>query len=264
METSENSVGGQPTDPKAPVHPAHLALVSVPFQGGALLAAAGSYPEEGDRPVPLAPFCERLGINADTQRKKLARVTWTCPVVMTVQIPGDDQARRLACIPLRALAGWLFTINPGKVARPIVATADAMRDALGLTTWSNVEVSALAGPGQRRNPRLAQAPRRPPHRLRRRRRDLRPAPGPRMPTSPPTACPASSIASPSMPSDAFPGGGPWSSWWSTSTARDTNGSPPGGPASCSSSKPSPPPTPEGSSTPPAGGTAWSTAWPPRS
>ena len=230
METSENSVGGQPTDPKAPVHPAHLALVSVPFQGGALLAAAGSYPEEGDRPVPLAPFCERLGINADTQRKKLARVTWTCPVVMTVQIPGDDQARRLACIPLRALAGWLFTINPGKVApearpalvayqreaadvlyrhvlappapvpggptwaqlaadleqlrgevrelrgrdrrrtrepaplgmgsrlntedaarvraycetRPIVATADAMRDALGLTTWSNVEVSALA------------------------------------------------------------------------------------------------------------------------
>jgi hypothetical protein len=93
-----------------------VSLVSVPFQGGALLAAAGSYPEEGDRPVPLAPFCERLGINADTQRKKLARVAWTCPVIMTVQIPGDDQARRLACIPLRALAGWLFTINPGKVA----------------------------------------------------------------------------------------------------------------------------------------------------
>jgi hypothetical protein len=116
LKPSDSLAGGQPTGPKAPVHPAPLALVSVPFQGGALLAAAGSYPEEGDRLVPLAPFCERLGINADTQRKKLARVAWTCPVIMTVQIPGDDQARRLACIPLRALAGWLFTINPGKVA----------------------------------------------------------------------------------------------------------------------------------------------------
>jgi hypothetical protein len=81
-----------------------------------LLAAAGRYPEKGDHPVLLAPFCERLGINADTQRKNLARVAWTCPVIMTVQIPGDDQARRLACIPLRTPAGWLFTINPAKVA----------------------------------------------------------------------------------------------------------------------------------------------------
>ena len=116
MKPTDFPAAGQPTSPKAPAHPAPLALARVPFQGGALLAAAGSYPEEGDRPVPLAPFCERLGINADTQRKKLARVAWTCPVIMTVQIPGDDQARRLACIPLRALAGWLFTINPGKVA----------------------------------------------------------------------------------------------------------------------------------------------------
>jgi hypothetical protein len=63
LKPSDSLADGQPTDPKAPVHPAPLSLVSVPFQGGALLAAAGSYPEEGDRPVPLAPFCERLGID---------------------------------------------------------------------------------------------------------------------------------------------------------------------------------------------------------
>jgi hypothetical protein len=206
-----------------------LSLVFVPFQGGALLAAAGSYPKEGDRPVPLAPFCERLGVNVASQVRKLRGKAWTCPVIMTAQIPGDDQARPLVCIPLRALPMWLATIHPGKVApearpmleafqaeacdalyrhflappaavdgpalaqlaadleelrgevrelrgrtlrrtrepvplgigcrlnaddaarvraycatRPIVATEDAMREALGLTTWTNVEASALA------------------------------------------------------------------------------------------------------------------------
>jgi hypothetical protein len=216
-------VSSTPAAPAAPVP-----LVSVPFQGGALLAAAGSYPEEGDRPVPLAPFCERLGIDTWTQTRKLNKVAWTCTSKMLVQIPGDDQAREMVTLPLRALAGWLFTINPGKVApearpalvayqreaadvlyrhflappapgpawaqlaadleqlrgevrelrgrgdrrrtrkpaplgmgsrlspedatrvrvycetRPIVATANTMREALGLTTWTNVETSALA------------------------------------------------------------------------------------------------------------------------
>lgn len=116
MKPSDSLAGGQPTGPKAPVHPAPLALVSVPFQGGALLAAAGSYPEEGDRPVPLAPFCERLGIDTWTQTRKLNKVAWTCTSKMLVQIPGDNQAREMVTLPLRALAGWLFTINPGKVA----------------------------------------------------------------------------------------------------------------------------------------------------
>lgn len=39
METSKNAVAGQTTDPKAPVHPAPLALVSVPFRGGVIEAA---------------------------------------------------------------------------------------------------------------------------------------------------------------------------------------------------------------------------------
>ena len=104
--------GADPSPGSAP----SASLVSVPFQGGALLAAAGSYPEEGDRPVPLAPFCERLGVNVASQVRKLRGKAWTCPVIMTVQIPGDDQARPLVCIPLRALAGWLFTINASKVA----------------------------------------------------------------------------------------------------------------------------------------------------
>ena len=115
MKPSDFTAGGQSTDPKAPARPAPLTLALVPFRGGALLAASGNYPEEGDRPVLLAPFCDRLGIDTWTQTRKLNRVAWTCTSKMLVQIPGDDQAREMVTLPLRALAGWLFTINPGKV-----------------------------------------------------------------------------------------------------------------------------------------------------
>lgn len=128
MKTSDNFAGGQPTDPKAPVHPAPLALARVPFRGGFILAAAGPVDQEGNRPVPLAPFCEALGIDAKSQRQKLRGKAWACEVIITSQIPGDDQARRVFCIPLRALPMWLATIHPAKVApeaRPMLEAFQA-------------------------------------------------------------------------------------------------------------------------------------------
>lgn len=105
-----------------------LALARVPFRGGFILAASGPVEGEGNRPVPLAPFCEALGIDTDTQARKLRGKPWACPVIMTAQIPGDDQARRVFCIPLRALPMWLATIHPGKVApsaRPMLEAFQA-------------------------------------------------------------------------------------------------------------------------------------------
>lgn len=204
-------------------------LARVPFRGGFILAAAGPVDQEGNRPVPLRPFCEALGLDPDTQARKLRGKAWACTVIMTVQIPGDDQTREVFCLPLRALPMWLATIHPAKVApgarpmleafqaeacdvlyrhflapstpaadvaqlaadvaslraemrelqdhdrrrthsrepaplgmgsrlspedaarvraycetHPIVATADAMREALGLEAWGKIEASALA------------------------------------------------------------------------------------------------------------------------
>ena len=216
-------MGGQPTDPKAPVHPAPLALVSVPFRGGFIEAAQ----LEGEVWVPIRPVCDALGLAWQPQLKKLRAKPWakTCDTFMVSQ--GDDQRRRFSCVDLRSLPLWLATIEPSRVkpearpalvayqreaaevlyrhflappvdgaavaqlaadvaslrgevrelrardrrrsrepaplgvgfrlsiedaarvrayceTRPIVATADAMREALGLTTWTNVEASALA------------------------------------------------------------------------------------------------------------------------
>lgn len=105
-----------------------LPLTRVPFRGGFILAAAGPVDQEGNRPVPLAPFCEALGIDAKSQRQKLRGKAWACEVIITSQIPGDDQARRVFCIPLRALPMWLATIHPAKVApeaRPMLEAFQA-------------------------------------------------------------------------------------------------------------------------------------------
>lgn len=92
-----------------------LALVRVPYRHGDLLAAGGDYPRDGERPVPLRPFCERLGIDLPSQLKKLKGHSWTCVVMITMQA-GSDQTRKMACIPLRSLPMWLALINPRKVA----------------------------------------------------------------------------------------------------------------------------------------------------
>lgn len=223
MNPTDFPMGGQPTDPKAPVHPAPLALAHVPFRGGFIEAAQ----LEGEVFVPLRPLCDALGVSLQGQLAKLRGKPWACIKMILSQMPGDDQTRQLAAVDLRSLPLWLATIEPSRVkpearpalvayqreaaevlyrhflappvdgaavaqlaadvaslrgevrelrerdrrrsrepaplgvgfrlsiedaarvrayceTRPIVATADAMREALGLTTWTNVEASALA------------------------------------------------------------------------------------------------------------------------
>lgn len=91
------------------------ALVSVPYRHGDLLAAGEDYPDEMDRPVPLRPFCERLGIDVATQTRRLRGVPWATQVMMT-WVAADGRRRSMAALPLRALPMWLATINPRKVA----------------------------------------------------------------------------------------------------------------------------------------------------
>lgn len=115
----------------APVSP--LALVRVPYQHGDLLAVEGYYPDEWDRLVPLRPFCDRLGIALSPQLRKLKSVRWTCVTQSAVRLTDDDQARELACIPLRALPMWLVTISAGKVAPGARKVLEAyQRDAAGV------------------------------------------------------------------------------------------------------------------------------------
>lgn len=90
------------------------ALVSVPYRHGDLLAAGEDYPDEMDRPVPLRPFCDRLGIALPPQLRRLKGVPWAT-VIKMITVGTDGRRRSLAALPLRALPMWLATINPRKV-----------------------------------------------------------------------------------------------------------------------------------------------------
>lgn len=74
--------------------------------------------------IPIRPICEALGVDADSQRKRIERdeILSSTTVVMTV-VAADGKEREMYCIPYRFVFGWLFSIDTSRVneeARPAV------------------------------------------------------------------------------------------------------------------------------------------------
>lgn len=71
--------------------------------------------------VSIRRVCEALELTEQGQLTKLRGKSWARVTMIVTQMPGDDQRRETACIPLKALPMWLATINASKVdarARP--------------------------------------------------------------------------------------------------------------------------------------------------
>lgn len=86
-------------------------IVKVMFRNDELEAI----PEGAKVHLPIRRFCEVLGIDPDTQGRRLKADGVISTVIMTVQMPGSDQAREVLCIELRDLPLWLAKIHPSKV-----------------------------------------------------------------------------------------------------------------------------------------------------
>ena len=72
---------------------------------------------DGEVFVPIKPICEALGIDFATQYRKLqSDETLSSTIVIMTIVATDDKERDMVCLPLKFIYGWLFTINPGKVA----------------------------------------------------------------------------------------------------------------------------------------------------
>ena len=74
--------------------------------------------------IAIRPICEALGIDADSQRKRIERDEILSPtaVMMTV-VAADGKDREMYCIPYKYVFGWLFSIDTSRVneeARPAV------------------------------------------------------------------------------------------------------------------------------------------------
>lgn len=87
-----------------------MALVQVPFHGDVLDAV-----QDGDKVwVSLRRCCENLGIDFASQLAKLKNKAWATIVENTMDSPDNSQ-RKVACIDLETLPGWLFSIDTRKI-----------------------------------------------------------------------------------------------------------------------------------------------------
>lgn len=67
--------------------------------------------------VPVKPICDAVGIDFASQRNKLqADETLGPTMAIIATVASDEKDREMVCLPLKFIYGWLFTINPGKVA----------------------------------------------------------------------------------------------------------------------------------------------------
>ena len=104
--------------------------------------------------VVVRRICDVLGVSYQGQIEKLKADPSTCLKMILTQIPGDDQRREVACVPIRTLPLWLATIHPSKV-KP------EARDKLIKYKLEAAEVLADHFIGPRQPPVTSAAPTRP-------------------------------------------------------------------------------------------------------
>ncbi|HGH4904010.1 TPA: phage antirepressor N-terminal domain-containing protein, partial [Salmonella enterica subsp. enterica serovar Minnesota] len=87
----------------------------VPFNGQQIITAMAA----GVAYVAMKPIVENLGMSWSTQQTKLMKQLQKFNHVHMNMVAADGKLRKLLCIPLKKLNGWLFSINPEKVRADI-------------------------------------------------------------------------------------------------------------------------------------------------
>ncbi|HEL5462185.1 TPA: phage antirepressor Ant [Escherichia coli] len=87
----------------------------VPFNGQQIITAMAA----GVAYVAMKPIVENLGMSWGTQQQKLMKQLDKFNCIHMNMIAADGKLRKLLCLPLKKLNGWLFSINPEKVRADI-------------------------------------------------------------------------------------------------------------------------------------------------
>lgn len=87
----------------------------VPFNGQQIITAMAA----GVAYVAMKPIVENLGMSWSTQQTKLMKQISKFNHVHMNMVAADGKLRKLLCLPLKKLNGWLFSINPEKVRADI-------------------------------------------------------------------------------------------------------------------------------------------------
>ncbi len=87
----------------------------VPFNGQQIITAMAA----GVAYVAMKPIVENLGMSWGTQQQKLMKQVDKFNCIHMNMVAADGKLRKLLCLPLKKLNGWLFSINPEKVRADI-------------------------------------------------------------------------------------------------------------------------------------------------
>ena len=87
----------------------------VPFNGQQIITAMTA----GVAYVAMKPIVDNLGMSWSTQQTKLMKQISKFNCVHMNMVAADGKLRKLLCLPLKKLNGWLFSINPEKVRADI-------------------------------------------------------------------------------------------------------------------------------------------------
>ncbi len=87
----------------------------VPFNGQQVITAMAA----GVAYVAMKPIVENLGMSWGTQQQKLMKQLDKFNCIHMNMVAADGKLRKLLCLPLKKLNGWLFSINPEKVRADI-------------------------------------------------------------------------------------------------------------------------------------------------
>lgn len=87
----------------------------VPFNGQQIITAMAA----GVAYVAMKPIVENLGMSWGTQQQKLMKSLEKFNCIHMNMVAADGKLRKLLCLPLKKLNGWLFSINPEKVRADI-------------------------------------------------------------------------------------------------------------------------------------------------
>ena len=85
-------------------------IIKVPFYGNELIAI-----EVNEEPyVAMRSITEGMGLSWSTQRQKLERQKDKFNCVHMNTVAEDGKIRKMLCLPVKKLNGWLFSINADK------------------------------------------------------------------------------------------------------------------------------------------------------
>ncbi|WP_269933919.1 phage antirepressor N-terminal domain-containing protein [Serratia liquefaciens] len=87
-----------------------MQTITVPFHGNALYVVN----HNGEPYTPMKPIVKGMGMDWMGQLTKL-RQRFASTIEEIPMVAEDGKRRKMVCLPLRKLAGWLQTISPNKV-----------------------------------------------------------------------------------------------------------------------------------------------------